>query len=260
MKYAVIADIHGNLEALNAVIARADAERVKKYICAGDIVGYNANPKECLKIVQSLDLVAVVRGNHDEYAGNDDSLNGFNPGAAKALMWTRQQLTDTQRKWLIQLKLKEVMCNEDITVVHATLDHPNVWKYIYDKYNAADNFFHQTTSFCFYGHSHVPVLFKYSASLDDKIFGVNQVKEWGKISDSETTVPVSTDYGCKYLVNVGSVGQPRNWDTRASFAVYDSTSRTLKRISVEYDIEAAQEKIRKAKLPENLALRLEIGN
>ena len=98
MKYAIISDIHGNLEALTAVVARAEIERPDKYICAGDIVGYNANPAECLKIVQSLDLAAIVRGNHDEYVGNDDSLVGFTPSAGKALMWTRQQLTATQKK------------------------------------------------------------------------------------------------------------------------------------------------------------------
>ena len=259
MKYAVISDIHGNLEALNAVIAKAEAYRVDNYICVGDIVGYNANPAECIEIVQSLNLIANVRGNNDEYAGNEADFNGVNSNALKSLIWTRQQLTDAQRNWLMQLKLKEVINGENITVVHSSLDSPDAWGYVYDTYNAEDNFLYQTTQVCFCGHTHVPALFKKGLSYESNTIEVSEVPEWSKISEYESEVTVSVDFGFKYLVNIGSVGQPRNRDSRASFAIYDTENRTLKRVCVEYDIEAAQDKIRKAGLPEILALRLEKG-
>jgi predicted phosphodiesterase len=259
MKYAVISDIHGNLEALNAVIDRAEAEGVDRYVCVGDIVGYNANPAECLEIVQSLDLAAIVRGNHDEYAGNDDNLGAFNANAANALMWTRQQLTTEQKKWLKQLELVEVTDKDGITVVHATLDSPISWGYIYDKYHATDNISYQSTQFCFCGHSHVPVLFRQGFSMETHNVCIEEIKDWERCAENETSRSIIADFGCKYLVNVGSIGQPRNGDSRASFVIYDAGMRILKRVCVEYDIAAAQEKIRRAGLPEKLALRLERG-
>ena len=255
MKYAVISDIHGNLEALEAVLAKTKSENVDDYICVGDIVGYNANPIECIEIMQSLNPVVIVRGNHDEYAGNNSDLSLFNKCAREAIEWTRCQLTEAQRKWLKQLKLREVKHDEDITVVHATLDSPESWGYIYDIYHAIDSFSYQTTQVCFYGHSHVPVLYKKDSSLGDVI----DVFDWaGNLENkTEVIIPVETNY--KYLVNVGSVGQPRNGDNRASFVIYDSSKKILKRICVEYDIAAVQRKNRSAGLPEILSLRLDAG-
>ena len=257
MKYAVISDIHGNLEALNAVLDRAYVEKVDKYICVGDIVGYNANPVECLTTVQLLDLAAIVRGNHDEFVGSDESLEGFNPTAEKSLMWTREQLTSVQRDWLKCLSLKVVNYKDNITVVHATLDSPATWGYVCDLYHAKDNFSYQMTQLCFCGHSHVPILFRKGHSIGRCSASMTEVPEWGNISEHETEFTVKLDFGCKYLVNVGSIGQPRNGDPRASFVIYDSNKRFIKRICVEYDISTAQKKIRKAGLPEKLASRLE---
>ena len=259
MKYAIISDIHGNLEALNAVLSKTKSEGIDKYICVGDIVGYNANPVECLKIIQSLDLVAIVRGNHDEYVGSDNELIGFNPSAKAAVMWTKQQLTDSQRKWLAQLKLKWVSHKENITIVHATLDSPGAWGYIFDVHHAKDNFSYQMTQFCFCGHSHVPVLFKKVASVGNTADVVSEISGWERFPDNETEMTVPVEFGYKYLVNIGSVGQPRNGDPRASFVIYDSYKKILRRICVKYDIAAVQEKIRMAHLPENLASRLEFG-
>jgi predicted phosphodiesterase len=259
MKYAVISDIHGNLEALNAVIVRAEAENIDKYICAGDIVGYNANPVECLELVRSLDLLAVVRGNNDEYAGSDMTLEGVNEAAEKSILWTRQQLAGSDREWLLQLDLKEVKNEENITVVHGTLDSPGSWGYIYDEYHAEDNFSYQTTQVCFCGHSHIPVLFRKGFSFESNTMNVVEVSSWKKCPVNETEITISVDFGCKYLANIGSVGQPRNGDPRASFVIYDSDKRELKRICVDYDIAATQNKIREAGLPEILALRLENG-
>ena len=261
MRYAIFSDIHGNLEALNAVVASAEARGVEKYICVGDIVGYNANPSECLSVVQSLDLAAIVLGNNDEYMSDDANFLSVNETAMNSISWTRQQLSEDQRAWLRQLEIKVVKSEDNITVVHATLDSPEAWGYIYDVYHAEDNFTYQTTQICFCGHSHVPVLYKKGFSAEEGIFGVFEVKDWNKpsIYENVSEVTISVDFGCKYLVNVGSVGQPRNGDNRATFVIYNSGKRTLERICVEYDIASAQEKIRIAGLPELLALRLEQG-
>lgn len=257
MKFGIISDIHGNLEALTAVLARTEQEGVQKYICVGDIVGYNANPRECLELVRSLNLVAMVRGNHDEYVGSDKELLGFNPYAKHAVMWSKKQLNDEQREWLATQKLKKVLLKDKITVVHATLDSPAMWGYIFDVHHAKDNFSYQMTQLCFCGHSHVPVMFRRGISIVNSKGNVEDVSEWASIKESEIIIPIKKD--CKYLVNVGSIGQPRNSDPRASFVIFDSDKKILKRIAVEYDITTAQNKILRAGLPENLAKRLEYG-
>lgn len=257
MKFAIISDIHGNLEALNAVLAKAEQEGVQKYICAGDVVGYNANPHECLEQIRSLNLVAMVRGNHDEYVGSDTELVGFNPYAKRAVMWAKKQLNDEEREWLAAQKLKKVLLKDKITIVHATLDSPSMWGYIFDVHHAKDNFSYQMTQLCFCGHSHVPIMFRKGISIVNSKGNVEEVKPWADISQSEITIPIKTD--CKYLVNIGSVGQPRNSDPRASFVIYDSDKKQLTRCAVEYDIATAQGKVLRAGLPDNLAKRLALG-
>lgn len=258
MKFAILSDIHSNLEALNAVLEYCRKENVDKYICVGDIVGYNANPLECLKIVQDLKPIAIVRGNHDDYVGTDQDLVGFNPFAKAALLWNRAQLNQEQRNWLKKLPLKDVIIKEGITVVHATLDTPSAWGYILDEHHAKDNFSYQVTRLCFCGHSHIPLLFKRgeTSALKKNIFKSTRW-EFSTEEKSETSMPVRNTF--KYLVNVGSIGQPRNSDPRASFVIYDSREKRIKRVCVKYDIKMAQQKIIAAGLPSLLAERLAIG-
>ena len=263
MKYAIISDIHANLEAFTTVLDRCKAEGVDKYICAGDIVGYNANPRECLELVQQLDLVGVVRGNHDEYvANNEEELVGFNPHAKTAVVWTKQQLTEQQREWLGKLPLKNIIRQTNITVVHATLDSPESWGYVFDIHQATDNFSYQFTQLCFCGHSHVPIAFsKRAVTLGQTGKAIEEVDSWKtNPSNPSAEIVISLQPGWKYLINIGSVGQPRNGDPRASFAIYDSEKKTVRRYCLEYNIAAAQEKIRAAGLPERLAIRLNRGN
>lgn len=271
MKYAIISDIHANLQALTAVLDKCKEEAIEKYICLGDIVGYNANPRECLEIVRSLDLVAVVKGNHDEYvSNNDEEMLGFNPHARAAVVWTKAQLNEEQRQWLANLPLKRTVHSSNITLVHATLDSPEAWGYIFDVYHAMDNFSYQFTQLCFCGHSHVPVAFckKTLAMSTGSKIPVEEIDEWrGKKSDKQEeqmddNLPcvIHLQTACKYLINIGSIGQPRNRDPRASFAIYDTEEKTVIRHRIEYDIASAQKSIREAKLPEKLALRLERGN
>ena len=129
MKYAIIADIHANLEALTAVLEDMKQQGCTHTACLGDIVGYNADPKACLDIIRGMNI-PCVKGNHDQYASDDEPLEGFNPRAADAVRWTRRQLTEEDRKWLRGLKLVEIV--DGFTIVHATLDNPSRWGYAFD--------------------------------------------------------------------------------------------------------------------------------
>ena len=127
MKYAILSDIHANYDALEVVLARCKEMEVDSYICLGDIVGYNAEPQRCLDTIRALDLVGCVKGNHDEYATNDDeAMEGFNPHARKAVLWTKNKLDDSGRAWLRELPMRQTIRNSNITIVHATLDSPRI--------------------------------------------------------------------------------------------------------------------------------------
>src|SRR3984885_1207928 len=156
MKYAIIADIHGNLEAFQVVLDDIKKQNAAQVVCLGDIVGYNANPKECMKIVRDMNI-PVVKGNHDEYCSTENHLEGFNPHAADAVHWTRNQLSDEEKQWLRDLKYTRMAAS--FMMVHATLDAPERWGYVFDKLAAAASFPYQNTQMCFFGHTHVPVAF-----------------------------------------------------------------------------------------------------
>ncbi|MBK1835605.1 metallophosphoesterase family protein [Roseibacillus ishigakijimensis] len=239
MRIALFADIHANLEALETVLADAEEQGCTDYVCLGDVVGYNANPSECLERVRALDC-PVVKGNHDEDSGGEHSLDSMNPVAAEALLWTRKQLSDEQRDWL--RKLRMVRQVQDFTIVHSSLDQPQVWNYVTNKFDAMSSFSYQFTKLCFHGHTHVPRVF----AKDSKITEV-------------TAEQIEFDPNLKYFINVGSVGQPRNGDWRACYAIYDIPSNLLVYRRLEYDIVTAQQKVRAAGLPEMLATRLAEG-
>lgn len=269
MKYAILSDIHANLEALETVIGKCRELGIEQYLCLGDIVGYNANPKECIDLLRSLDNLSVVKGNHDEYVSNgDDEMQGFNPHAKAAVLWTRAQLSPDDLKWLSDLPYRQPVKGAGITLVHATLDSPESWGYIFDAHHAMDNFSYQFTPLCFCGHSHAPIAFFKRPALTSQDGGVREIPEWAWRDDEDPehiethvadALTIGIQPGWKYLINVGSVGQPRNRDPRASFAVYDSERRTISRWRVPYDIERAQAKIMEAGLPEKLATRLPFG-
>ena len=266
MKYAVLSDIHGNLEALSTVLEKCREVGVDEYISLGDIVGYNANPKECLDLMRSLNLACAVKGNHDEYAaGSDNAIEGFNPHARAAVIWTKSHLPQEDRAWLAALPMRQTLKGTLITVVHATLDSPDSWGYIFDEHHAADNFSYQFTPLCFIGHSHVPVGFckKPVIAFSDRM--ILSLENWESKNVPESqfnkadSITLSMEPGYKYLLNVGSVGQPRNRDPRASFAIYDSDLKTVTRYRLPYDIASAQQKIMAAGLPDRLASRLSLG-
>jgi diadenosine tetraphosphatase ApaH/serine/threonine PP2A family protein phosphatase len=239
MRFAIFGDIHANLEALQAVLADAKANECTHYVCMGDIVGYNANPRECLEIVRDMNC-PTVKGNHDEDSSNEKDLEGLNPLATYALLWTRNQLAEDQKKWLRELKFVRQV--RDFTIVHATLDSPGSWAYVMNKFDAMASFSYQFSPVCFHGHTHVPKAY---------------VKDESVRAVVEPTLEIKP--GCKYFINVGSVGQPRDGDWRASYAIYDIEHKLIVTRRLEYDIATAQQKILDAGLPEMLANRLAFG-
>ncbi|MBI5772756.1 MAG: metallophosphoesterase family protein [Verrucomicrobia bacterium] len=239
MKYAIIADIHANLEALKVVLNDANEQQCTHYACLGDVVGYNANPKECLDLIRTM-AMPCVKGNHDEYCSVNATLEGFNPHAAEAVNWTRQQLSEEDAQWLRDLRYIRLVSN--FAIVHATLDGPQRWGYVFDKLAAAASFTYQNTSVCFFGHTHVPVAFV----KDSQVRGGTYSK-------------FKVELGKKYFVNVGSVGQPRDGNPKAAYVIYDLNDATIELRRLDYDIALAQAKIRAAGLPERLADRLSYG-
>lgn len=239
MKFAIIADIHGNLEALQAVLEDAQKQKCTHYACIGDVVGYGANPRECLQIIRSMGM-PCVKGNHDEYCSIDENAEGFNPLAAEAVMWTRQQLSEEDRQWLRDLRYVRMVTN--FTIVHATLDAPQRWGYVFDKLAAAASFPYQNTPVCFFGHTHVPVAFVRDSMVRGGTYSKFRIEP-----------------GKKYFINVGAVGQPRDGNPKAAYVVYDVDEGTVELRRLDYDIATAQKKIRAAGLPERLAERLAYG-
>lgn len=240
-KFAIISDIHGNLEALQAVLQDIQMMQATSVVCLGDIVGYNANPAECLELIRSLDC-PVIKGNHDEEAASDNQPSGMNPIAGEALIWTRNQLSEEQKEWIRRLRM--VRNVPPFTIVHSTLDQPALWHYIINKFDAASNFNFQFTDICFHGHTHVPKIFIHQNGTTEEY-----APEDFAISPN-----------AKYFVNVGSVGQPRDGINKSSYAIYDSDDNVIYFRRVDYDIETAQRKIIEAGLPAVLAERLGKGN
>lgn len=241
-RLALISDIHANLEALTAVVDDARSQGVDTFACLGDIVGYGADPAACLDLVRSLDPVAVILGNHDAYAARELDLVGFNPLAQNAALWTRRQLDEDRRAYLEGLPLR-AFPSPDIELVHATPGDPASWSYVRFPGEGALAMLDQTAPLCLYGHTHVPMAFRLRAGkvdqLADGFYDLKTAERW--------------------LVNVGSVGQPRDGDRRAAWTLLDLPSQRLTLRRVEYDIAACQRKILDAGLPPRLAERLAIG-
>jgi predicted phosphodiesterase len=239
MRFAIFGDIHANLHAFEAVLADAKAQACSHYVCMGDIVGYNAFPSQCIDIIRKLDC-PVVKGNHDEQASMIGDQEGFNPLAEEAMNWTRSQLSSEDKEWLRSLRLQRQV--RDFTIVHATLDTPHKWGYVFNQLDAAASFSYQHTSLCFIGHTHSPKAYVRDGSVRSITLDVLQLQ-----------------LGKKYLINVGSVGQPRDGDWRAAYCIYDTTSNEVHLRRLEYDIVGAQQAILKAELPRKLAERLAVG-
>ena len=246
MRYLVLTDIHANLEALDACVADARARGFDRTLVLGDVVGYGADPNAVIDRVLTLDPAAIVRGNHDKVAAGIEQADGFNSVARSAARWTLDALTPAHRAWLTALPPGPTLVDDLIEICHGSPFDEDV--YIFDELDATRALRASARPLCLFGHTHYPVTFVLSGAALDSI---------GPSSSAETELPLQD--GAKYLVNPGSVGQPRDGDSRAAYAIVDEAQKRLELYRLRYDIEAAQAKVIEAGLPDVLAQRLGVG-
>ena len=240
MRYIIISDIHGNMEAFESVIESFSGFDEEEILCAGDIVGYGADPEECVDRVISIGARSVL-GNHDAAVTGKTDIASFNASAREAVYWTVDRLSRHAKEYLDGLPF--VFENGLFTVVHGTLHEPEEFIYMMSGAEAMRTFEILKTQVCFVGHSHVP--------------GVFTLKN-GKMSYSHR-MRTRLEESSIYIVNAGSVGQPRDNDNRACYCVYDTKKKEIELCRVEYDISGAQNKIIESGLPPVLAERLAYG-
>jgi len=232
MRIAIISDIHGNLEGLETALTIIRNRGVDATVCLGDIVGYGANPNECVENIRAA-TPHLLLGNHDEASVFAEKSEYFNPYARIAVEWTHDELTEPNREFLRGLPYTLVL--ENILFVHSSPFDPPEWHYIITQADAEENFPYFNQELCFVGHSHVPNVF---------------------CTDGRTE---TLEHGKRFIVNVGSVGQPRDGDPRLSFGIVDTTAWTYENVRAEYNVDLASTKIKKAGLPKALADRLRLG-
>jgi diadenosine tetraphosphatase ApaH/serine/threonine PP2A family protein phosphatase len=242
LKHLIFSDIHSNLEAFQAILASAGTEGYDRALSLGDHVGYGANPNECIDALLALPHRAAVRGNHDAAAVEPEARINFNNNAYAAILHTADLLTDTSRQFLETLPLV-YDDHPDFLGVHASPRDPDSWGYIIDGLEAAEVFYFMTKPVAFIGHSHVPCLF-----MED-----------GEIRPLQHGDTLGLKAGRRCIVNVGSVGQPRDRDPRTAYVMYDDEKKTIRFNRLVYDWHKAAEKIRLAGLPFALADRITIG-
>jgi predicted phosphodiesterase len=243
MKIALISDIHANVEALEAVLADIKEQKADEVLCLGDIVGYGANPNECLELVRKHCSLTLL-GNHDAAAVGLLSTQHFNIHAKIAIEWTTENLKKGSHDFLKTLPLKENRSSH--TFVHATPYEPNMWYYITSLEEAAFNFQFFDTGFCFVGHTHIPIVIVLEQEKEVYVHQ-GETLDWSNLSN------------VRFLINVGSVGQPRDRNSRSCYGIIDSEAKTFTYRRVAYDVPRAQAKMRKIKMPEFLITRLEEG-
>lgn len=239
MRYAVLGDVHANLPALRSVRKDMEEMQVDKVLSVGDVVGYGASPGPCLDIMEELGVVGVA-GNHDWAVLGKVNVEYFNSDARDAVNWTCDQITGHQRERLDAMPLQREV--DGITLVHSNPFAPDYFDYIQTHYDVQLAFDNLRTHVGFVGHSHVPVMFANSVPVSCFLVPDYEVREDTRI-----------------VVNVGSVGQPRDLDPRACYAIYDKEQQTITMRRVDYDYHSAGELIREAGLPPTNAARLELG-
>jgi predicted phosphodiesterase len=245
MRYLVFTDIHGNLEALLAVLKFVAKKRIDHYLFLGDLVGYGASPNEVVQKLAALKPMSLVRGNHDKAVCGLDSVQTFNPIAASAIYWTKSRITKKNFDFLYKIKKSPEVVQGTITICHgAPFDEDY---YIFGEFDAAEAFNYFQTPVCFFGHTHFPFVYTEKDQLVEGTFLLGRANE------------VKLEKGVRYLINPGSVGQPRDRNPLAACSIYDSEARSIKFYRVEYEIAEAQRKILDQNLPSALAERLTLG-
>ena len=239
MRYAILGDIHANYDALERVLTTLEAEAFDRMLCVGDVVGYGAEPGACIDRLRETESV-VVAGNHDHAVLGRTPVAYFNPDARAAALWTRDHLSAEDKEYLERLPL--IHEEDDFTLVHATLPGAKEFDYIQTEADVARFFESCGNRYCFVGHSHVPATFFSTDPLEGTIQPVHEVPT-----------------GQRAIVNVGSVGQPRDENPHAAFALVDTDLGRVEIRRVAYDVDGAARKIMKAGLPERNAIRLHYG-
>ncbi len=241
MRILVISDIHANLTALEAVLS--EAGEVDAVWCLGDIVGYGPDPNECVERVRSLPGLVCVLGNHDAAALRQIDPEGFNPEARTAIYWTQRALSEASLRFLGSLpEVKEL---EMVTLVHGSPRHP-VWEYLLDARTATLNFRHFHTPFCFVGHTHLPVIYTLPPAASSARLSIPEP------NSVESIEP-------RAIINPGSVGQPRDRDPRAAYAIFDPDTLSWSYQRVSYEVAEVQGRMAAVGLPERHIFRLASG-
>ncbi len=246
MRYLVLTDIHGNLEALDSCLTDAGARGYDRTLVLGDLVGYCADPNAVIERVQALRPHALVRGNHDKVACGIEQADGFNAVARSAARWTLEHLTEAHREWLAALPQGPHQVDELVEICHGSPYDEDA--YIFDELDAARALKAASRPLCLFGHTHYPAVFELSK---------DELDSSGLIDLPARRVALVD--GSKLLINPGSVGQPRDGDARAAYAIVDEAARVVELFRLAYPVEAAQAKILKAGLPDVLAQRLAVG-
>ncbi|MBD3225996.1 MAG: metallophosphoesterase [Caldithrix sp.] len=233
MKYALISDIHGNLEALQTALDYLGKNNINEIYCLGDIVGYGPNPNECVNMVRNK-CKNVLMGNHDFAAVGKANVDYFNDYAKLATYWTMKNLSEKNKNYLESLPFTHQ--NDEAIMVHASPTNPSHWYYILSLYDAQIEMQSFNQPLCFIGHSHVPVIFSAQKIIRNDYFGYDTNKQ--------------------YIINVGSVGQPRDGNSKLSMVVVDNDACKIQYVRLSYNIEETYRKIIRAGLPKFLAERL----
>jgi diadenosine tetraphosphatase ApaH/serine/threonine PP2A family protein phosphatase len=246
MRYLILSDIHANIDALDSVLAAAPADTWDRVLVLGDLVGYGAEPNAVIDRILALAPLMVIRGNHDKAACGIDDGSSFNVIARTAALWTMETLSRSNREYLRALPAGPMPIDPGIEICHgAPYDEDH---YIFDSEDASRALDIATRPLCLFGHTHLPVTFLRTATTFD-----------GFVPDGAQEIEVLLEKGTSYLINVGSVGQPRDGDPRAAFGIYNSADSSLRLRRVPYPIAQAQQRILDAGLPPSLANRLSIG-
>ena len=242
MRYAILSDIHGNLEAFEAVLNDLAGTDIQKLIFLGDIVGYGPSPEECIALLRGK-FDVMIAGNHDWAVTGKTDINTFNSVAKHAIEWTIAHLSPDDKKFLTELPLKKE--EEGLTFVHASPLNPQDWVYVFSGYEAVRNLRAVKNDLCFVGHSHIPSVFV--------------LNEFGELFFSKKFSEIVLEGKIRFLINVGSVGQPRDGSSLASYGILDMKKRVFYLRRVRYSFETTQKKIISAGLPSILAERLARG-
>ncbi len=245
MKYLILSDIHSNKEALSAVLAHVRRKHCDKVVFLGDLVGYGANPNQTVDMLRARRPLAAIRGNHDKVCSGIENGELFNRIALEAAMWTRRKLTRSNLHWLKSLPQGPLLVDGGFAISHGTPIDEDA--YIFGEIEALNVFRQTEYPLCFFGHSHFPVIFALSTDAITTILTV------------APSFRFKLQEGVRYLINPGSIGQPRDGSPLASYAIYDSDSKVVTINRMQYRVAQTQEKILKAGLPRPLADRLGLG-